>query len=124
MKAQVAAKPKRPAGSGWLLPICLAAGGGGLMALAAGAVRVPVASASPPAGDAQVPELVVTHLAELPSGGEERERLSLFDPTPLFLPGFGGGRDERRRRLDRSSGRGCRRGLSSGAGLSRSASRT
>lgn len=64
-----------------------AIGVGALMALAARTVQVPSSVEARVATAMPVPELVVTRLDWLPSGGEVRERLRLLDPTPLFMPG-------------------------------------
>jgi hypothetical protein len=77
---------------GWLMPTVVAAGVGGLMVWAAGAVRVPGPRAGSEVGAEPLPALRVTRLDALPLGGEARERLRLLDPTPLIMPGgrFGG----------------------------------
>lgn len=74
-------------GGAWWLPVFSAIGVGGLMALAAGTVQVPSSAGAQVVPAMPVPELVVTRLDWLPSGGEVRERLRLLDPTPLFMPG-------------------------------------
>lgn len=72
-----------------VVPITVFVVGGVVFALLASKVNVP--SVSPlvyedgsPAQRA--PGLVITRVERLPAGGALRERLQLFDPSPLFMP--------------------------------------
>jgi len=75
----------------WILPGVLAASTAVAMAFVAGKVRVPegegmrIGPVRPEKGG--TPALVVTRMEWLPVAGPVRERLRLFDPTPLFMPG-------------------------------------
>lgn len=72
--------------SGWLAASAVFVAGFGALWLVAKAVRAPAPPVLEALGEKAAPGLMVARRDRLPAGAETRERLWLFDPSPLFLP--------------------------------------